>query len=121
MSVIKAGVAFFLLSVLILVGSVYYTNQERTFIPKLEREPTVLRFTEYQDYRAYESIRMMLEEDGTVPKGSIFKPYEKGIATYKGDGVWDFRFWVDLPDGTRQVFFNDYLEGDNHQWTKIVQ
>ena len=81
---------------------------------------TMRLFYESEDEEAYESLIAILQARGEIPKFAKVKKYEKGVATYKGLGVWDFRFWVDMPDGERKVFFNDYLDTDDHNWSKLV-
>ncbi len=113
--------ALAVLSILILVGSVYLTTEPHP-APEPEAQPAVPtgpRFSEFQGYRAYESLRAALVEDKTVPATTHFQPYEKGLLVYRGDGVWAVQFWADLPDGTRQVFFTDYQDG-HQQWTRVI-
>lgn len=122
MRTIGLAMALAVLSILILVASVYLAEEHVTMPdPAPARAvPAGPRFSEFQDYRAYESLRAALVEDKVVPADTHFQPYEKGLLTYKGDGVWAVKFWADLPDGTRQVFFTDYQDGPNQTWTRVI-
>ena len=121
MTTIRLALALAILSVLVLAGSVYLTtglHGEPDLAPR-PAAPQGPRYSEFQDYRAYESLRAALVADAVVPADTHFQPYEKGLLTYRGDGVWAVKFWADLPDGTRQVFFTDYQDG-HQQWTRVI-
>lgn len=89
--------------------------------PRIETPQGTNRvFFSYEERAAFASIVSTLQKNGEIREAGKVQRYEKGVATYKTNGVWDFRFVVDYPDKTRQVIFNDYQDTPDHAWTKVV-
>jgi len=134
MRLIRSAVSLVIVSVIVLLGSVVYTNSSNPYYQSMdqtadstptERAPDIVQFDAYQGYFAYESFKEMLIGTGEVPENASFQIYRNAdkMTTYKGGGIWDFRFWVDLPDGTRRVIWNHYMDtpgATDHEWTRVM-
>ena len=85
-------------------------------------------YESYQAHAAYTSASTYYVGNTFVGQQRLyseFQPYSEGIATYEGEHVWRFRFWVDMRgrngDTPKRVYWDKRLRslaGD--QW-EVVQ
>jgi hypothetical protein len=66
---------------------------------------------------AYTSFQLYAEKNLSIPQ-DMFQPYQPGVATYEGDYVWHFRFFLRSSKEAIQMDWR-FRSKANNLWEQI--